>query len=647
VQAANAQNVPYNIPSWQELRPNARAGVSTNYQVPVSPSLEILGNFLNRIFPGALAATRPFTTRGAGSYRSPTDLTEDADPHLAGRAIDLFIPTIRVGRVSGLPDLTRGSPVANYLVRYARELGIQLIVWARSAYLPENRTKFTHYTKRQDESRFDHSDHLHVELTPQAALLDTDDARAKYPFYASGGAEGAPPAPGGPNVTETTPTSDPNQAQSSVTNPAETALPGTEQGTATTTTTTQAPNTTPTANAQEERKSEDKFQDLFRLYAQYEYLRQRYTARQAAVQMRFNPYLVPGFPSMLFDSMRTRFHMVGYIQSISHSAQAGGGGGISTSVQLTCCRTLPEFINDVRSDSQRFSGRIMAAPAEIIDEIRLRIQDEANAELFYRKLFYGDGPRPGNVPVAFRWDLAMGYAQGLEVQPFVNEGETISEQADRQEQTAATISQLNRMTGPNASGETQALAGEIRAELQAFTPVNRQNLNPNLELSPRENIYQDAFDRYDIAMQLAARPACTLTQYIRFWHGGRTVNDLILNRIVSGAQQIFSYAEVMEEDVVAVVTSRTGRPENIRDMSSRKSSVYYDRIFKLRPGPGVGPNLLQQPGVAERGYTDPPNVQPSPTHAGVPGAYPQTRADWDLALEQYRDKVRQILRPST
>jgi hypothetical protein len=114
--------------------------------------------------------------------------------------------------------------------------------------------------------------------------------------------------------------------------------------------------------------------------------------------MKFNPYIVPGFPSMLFDSMRTRFHMAGYIQAVSHSASAAGGGSISTSVQMTCCRTLPEFINDVRADAERFRSRVTAAPAEIIDQIRERMQDEDNAEAFYRRLFTATARAPEMPP---------------------------------------------------------------------------------------------------------------------------------------------------------------------------------------------------------------------------------------------------------
>ena len=447
-----------------------------------------------------------------------------------------------------------------------------------------------------------------------------------------------------------------------------------------------------TTGTQEREKT---FQDLFKLYAQSEYLKQRYTVRQAAVQMRFNPYLVPGFPSMMFDSMRTRFHIVGYMQNISHSASAGNGGSISTQAQLSCCRTLPEFINDVLSDSVRFTARVMAAPAETIETIRTRIQDEAKAEEFYRRLFYGDGPRPSGAPCAFRWDEAMSYSRGVEVDGIVNEGlgvaaaaaeddspeiEPTTTRATTPTTTTVTTSTTPVNATPSVTTATTTAAGTTttttpgvvtdHSTAAAPPPTVRgarrlsTNLNPNLELSPSETIYQDAFDRYDVAMQLASRPACSLEQYIRFWHAGMTVNDLLTNPDptnnllrVEGPQDVFSYAQEPTVDVVAERANAAGTRENIRGNTTRVSATYFDRIFRLRPGPGedledgVPGNHLKPPSDEQQGYTSPTEtsnvIQPTTEHDGVPSLYPQTRTDWDAVLEQYRKKVRTILRPST
>lgn len=78
--------------------------------------------------------------------------------------------------------------------------------------------------------------------------------------------------------------------------------------------------------------------------------------------------------------------------------------------------------------------------------------------------------------------------------------------------------------------------------------------------------------------------------------------------------------------------------------------MFYARIFKLRPGPGKlddNGTHLSPPSDAEVGYTAPPVIRPSPTHAGVEANFPETRADWDVILTAYAETVMYLLRPST
>lgn len=407
--------------------------------------------------------------------------------------------------------------------------------------------------------------------------------------------------------------------------------------------TTQGPAPETTTNAQEDTEG-DQFARLFRLYAQYEYLKQRYAQRNAGANLRFNPYLVPGFPVMFFDSMRTRMHVVGYIQTLSHTGFASSGGvSMSTTVRMSFCRTIHEFINDVRNDANRFAGRVTSAPAEIIDEIRVIIQDENRAEEFYQRFFYG-GPRPNRVPAVFRWDRALGYARGMDVEDIRIVGEPVETSVARQRAADAAVrAQVNEESTTGAENTQRnpttptasAQAGGVSSEGQQTV---LHNLDPNEELAPNpRTVYADAFDNYHLAMQLASRPVCTLEQYIRFWHGGRTINDLLVSGEVEAPNQEFAYYTETVNDVVA--TGQNGT--EVRAPTSRPTAVYYERIFRLRPGPG------EQPTAEERGYTDPPNIQPSAVTAGVRADYPQTRADWDSVLALYAEKVRRLLSPGT
>lgn len=395
-----------------------------------------------------------------------------------------------------------------------------------------------------------------------------------------------------------------------------TADRGSHDTTPTTTTTTTS--SAPTDAAATELPPNQKFAEIFRLYAQYEFLRQRYSQNNGAVSLKFNPYVVAGFPCVAFDRASTSEHVVGYVYTVNHSAM---GNSMGTSVGLTCVRTLPEFLNDVRNDCERFSERVVSAPAEMIPEIRRVIQNEDQSELFYQRLFYG-GARPGNLPAAFHFDRALGYTRGLNVEPISIQGT----------ETERVENDPNATANPDGSFNP----GTVTMTERSVT----HNIDPNESLTPLPNtIYADAFDNHHIAMQLAARNVCTLTEYIRFWHGGRALGDLISSGDVEGIESDYAYGSVVETDVVAEGTGSNGQRQVTVGQATRYTGVFYKRIYKLRQGPGRPPN------EQERGYTG--GGTPSGATSGVPADYPQTRADWDSVLLAYREKIRSRVTPST
>ncbi len=138
-----------------------------------------------------------------------------------------------------------------------------------------------------------------------------------------------------------------------------------------------------------------------------------------------------------------------------------------TDVQLTCCRTFPEFMSDCRNDSERFGGRVMAAPAEVISEIRAQIQDETNAEAFYRRLLMGYSVRPRGTPVAFRRDLAMGYAAGQDVTPIENVGESVGAVERQQEAVGDARAAANNPPDEGAAPDATA-APAVRTPAQSI-----------------------------------------------------------------------------------------------------------------------------------------------------------------------------------
>lgn len=646
----DTQNTVYESTAYREM--------GGRNQIPPQRGTIAFRDFLYRQFPGTfsrqflpdsqgrriinhtIGLSRP--TRRVKVY---TDPEAKVDDHQAGRALDLTIPKVRRDGVVRA-NLEVGAPIANWLIENAEAFGIAFITYARTTWsggafggwrngrpTRASARKLRHFREAPNSEQMDHFDHIHVTLTKEAAA----------------GLTGVLARGSGAQLGSTAPVTVVSRSVLRVVLRGAAELAGSQTGAPASTTATSPNGETLTPGTPAER---DTFARLFRLYVQYEYLRQRYAQRSAGANLLFNPYLVAGFPAMVFDSMAVRMHAVGYLQAVSHSGSASGqGASLSTRVQLSYCRTFAEFVADVREDALRFAGRVTSAPAELISEIREVVQDEAQAEAFYSALLHGG--RPTLAGAAFRWTECMGYADGARSAPVEIVGDSVATVEARlrasgaaQRATAADSDTPGAEQGQPTPATTSQSAAASGLSSQGQSTVTT-NLDPNREFAPRENVYSDAFASYDVAMRLCARPCCTLDEYVRFWHGGKPVGTLQQTEQVGQVRYDFAYNT---QTVTDTVTERAGASGEARvrvGQTTRPTAGFYDRIFKLRVGPGTGADRLTPPSAEERGYTDPPSVAPTAVTRGVPGDYPQTRADWDSVLDEYREKVRQRVRPST
>ena len=129
------------------------------------------------------------------------------------------------------------------------------------------------------------------------------------------------------------------------------------------------------------------------------------------------------------------------------------------------------------------------------------------------------------------------------------------------------------------------------------TPIDTSTLSERtaFDVTPLPT-QKDLFDSHDAAMQYVSRPVCSLEDYIQFIHGE---DELLIEAQVEGPLYM-------------------------------GTAVYYQRIKRFRPGPGVRPTSAQTNTTA-----DAPEESYNGTPEGVAVDFPQTRFDWDKILLAY------------
>lgn len=150
--AGQEQDVRYDdAPAWQ-----GGAGCGGE----ILPGTRELGDYLKETFSGV-------TSYGGYSCRQNTANKAKTSVHGTGRALDVFI---RLD--DGEADNGKGDEVANWLVKNAERIGVQLVIWDRTMWVAASSgDKAKAYTGPHP-----HHDHIHLELT-------TDGAAKRTPFF--------------------------------------------------------------------------------------------------------------------------------------------------------------------------------------------------------------------------------------------------------------------------------------------------------------------------------------------------------------------------------------------------------------------------------------------------------------------------------
>lgn len=409
---------------------------------------------------------------------------------------------------------------------------------------------------------------------------------------------------------------------------------------------------------------------VHQLYAKYEYFRERYAKRSGSAQLTWNPYVVPGFPTVLFDSRASRVDVVAYVTTVQQTMSHEGKRG--TMLSFLYGRQLQEMFKEMAHEFDTLGETAAgSAPAEPVRDVRKIVQSFAQAETFYQRLFHG-GQRLYNKDAAFDFRKVVGYAPSSDSdapEPIFIEGPDEATQdtlvsatkkaedlVQAREAAQAQVAQLQSQVATLTQRIADALEvsyGDVPSVVYEYADADAQALNQDrvvlqTQLSAAQSqliavdqqlaqslaVIQDSqntsgttgvrhnldgsrelvplvparalFESRDAAMRFNWRPICTLDEYVIFYEG-------------AGESAVPAF----------------GHPQSV-------GARYFERIRRLR---GPAADFTPPSSIADATSTLSTN-QPVVNGLNADN-FPQTRENWDEALLAYKQNALGVKAPRT
>lgn len=390
--------------------------------------------------------------------------------------------------------------------------------------------------------------------------------------------------------------------------------------------------------------------DIYELYAEYEFYREKYSRRSGAVICKFNPFIVPGFPAIVFDNVVTKQYLFCYVTNVQHTLTTSS---VQTTVSFSYGRTLYEVFGLLKAEFEKKSTAIGVSPRDPIQDISDTIQHFGAAEQFYQALFFGKmASNPKDA--CGQWFKVLAYENEEEGAPesifitgtndafirayneavaadtaYLNQLDEYSTQLAQAEAeliaASDSLTRLDRLAQKTAEDKDLyelnaaiVLASQIRIDEltkliesidSARSDLKKILENPDIDKKVRHNLdttktvvpspaFEEAFESYDVAMKYVWRPICSLDEYIIFMNS-------------KGENPIPAF----------------GTPNSI-------GAVYYERIRRMIP---LTPDTVLPVNADGVGQTN--DINGSTPITGLPFTFPQTREDWDKILLAYRNNV--------
>lgn len=294
--------------------------------------------------------------------------------------------------------------------------------------------------------------------------------------------------------------------------------------------------------------------------AQVDYTTARAQSTTFSATTVFNPNMLAGFSTILFDSFESNCHMVGFVSQISHTLSQGQS---LTQVTVTHARPLREMLTGILNQGSKYGMH----PAEPLSEIRELFQVEEAANYVYGSLIYRDSTDADfnlavsgfktlkeldddirskeqrekqilDVLEAAKEQGATTEAFDEELATLRSELETLREERDfefeevvTQEDSASSPASNNYVlnwkelvdivasSGANQEDTVTDLNSLVGSQRETSSKEERQEAYLKIlrgHIRPKDQ-YEQLFYSLPVTMRFISRPVCTLEQYIDFY----------------------------------------------------------------------------------------------------------------------------------
>jgi hypothetical protein len=419
---------------------------------------------------------------------------------------------------------------------------------------------------------------------------------------------------------------------------------------------------TPVVDAQTQAAVDTFTEDVYHLYAKYEFFRERYARRSGSATIAWNPYAVPGFPGVIFDERATRVDLMVYVTAVQQ--YMSNAGSRTTTLSFLYGRQLQEMFDELAVEfSQDDATARGSGPQEPIRAVSSVLQSFPQAEAFYQQLFFGNQQLFGK-PASFDFRSIIGLAPvvpGAAPEPIFIDGPDAATQ-DANVAAAQTIATLLARQ-VEASAQVASLQSQLK-EAQALVTSSGQ-LTTAAVLSPivQAQLAVATQDSVDLQVQLAGAQAQLTSLNVQIEAAAKTLQAAPGTPGVSRVQH--NLADAATRPLVPLPSAQAL-------FDSRQAAEIYNWrpictldeyiIFYDVAGIGAIPPFGHPHSVGARyfdrirRFTPPaPNFSPpigadGTVSTAVPGldeTFPQTAADWDSALIAYKNNVLTLQAPRT